>query len=171
MIAKTSKTNDLACHLVVLRIIFGLIWAIDAVMKWLPGFRKDFVMMVMGAAQGQPHWLNWWFNIWMNPMMHYPHFFAYLTAVIETLIALAVLLGFCRKKTYILAAIFSILIWGIGEGFGGPYVSGATDIGTAIIYVVVFYALYQLERAAPDSWSVDRYIYKKLAWWNRVAKP
>jgi nitrite reductase (NO-forming) len=168
-IKKTTK--NISIHITTIRVIFGLIWVIDAVLKWLPGFRKDFMMEIMGAAQNQPHWLNWWFNFWMNPMMNHAQLFAYLTAVIESLIAVAVLIGFARKSTYISAAVFSILIWGIGEGFGGPYVSGATDIGTGIIYAVVFYALYQLERAVPNSWSADRYIARVLPWWHVVANP
>ena len=170
MANQTEANTKLSHQVVAFRTLFGVIWTIDAVMKWLPGFRKEFVMMIMGAAQGQPHWLAWWFNIWMNPMMDYPHFFAYLTAVIETLIALAVLLGFARKPTYILGAVFSFLIWGIGEGFGGPYTSGATDIGTAIIYVVVFYGLFLLERAVPDSWSLDRVLAKKFQGWRKFAR-
>jgi hypothetical protein len=34
--------------------------------------------------------------------------------------------------------VFSLLIWSVAEGFGGPHTSGATDIGTSVIYVVVF---------------------------------
>jgi hypothetical protein len=30
------------------------------------------------------------------------------------------------------------MVWAIAEGFGGPYTSGASDIGTAIIYAVLF---------------------------------
>ena len=37
-----------------LRIGFGLIWAIDATLKWLPGFRDSFAAMLDAAAQGQP---------------------------------------------------------------------------------------------------------------------
>ena len=37
---------------------------------------------------------------------------------------------------------FSLLVWSVGEAFGGPYAAGSTDIGTAIIYAFVFAALY-----------------------------
>ena len=75
-----------------------------------------------------------------------PHltFFAYLIAVVETLIALALIAGFARKITYSAAIVFSLLIWATAEGFGGPYTSGASDVGTAIIYAVVFAALLAL---------------------------
>ncbi len=34
------------------------------------------------------------------------------------------------------------VIWSTAEGFGGPYTAGSTDIGAAIIYVLVFLALW-----------------------------
>jgi len=47
----------------------------------------------------------------------------------------------------------------IPEGFGGPYTAGATDIGTGIIYAVVFAALYGLETAvSPSAWTVDGWL-------------
>lgn len=105
-------------------------------------------------------------------MSHNPHLFALLTAVVESLIALALLIGFARRTTYLSAAVFSLLIWSIAEGFGGPYTSGSTDIGTAVVYAVVFFALYGLDRlAAPPKWSVDNYVVKKLPWWAMVANP
>lgn len=41
------------------RVGFGLIWAIDAGLKWQPGFRADYMSTLMGQAQGQPGWLHW----------------------------------------------------------------------------------------------------------------
>ena len=37
-----------------LRVGFGVIWLIDAVLKWLPGFRSGYMDTIMGQAQGQP---------------------------------------------------------------------------------------------------------------------
>jgi hypothetical protein len=52
-------------------------------------------------------------------------------------------------------------------------VSGATDIGTAIVYVVVFAALYSLETlpAATGAWTLDRRVERSVGWWRRVAEP
>jgi hypothetical protein len=52
----------------------------------------------------------------------------------------AVTAGFVRKVTYISAAAFSLMIWATAEGFGGPYTSGASDVGTATIYAVSSWA-------------------------------
>ena len=85
--------------------------------------------------------------------------------------AVALIAGFARKVTYIAAIVFSVLIWMTAEGFGGPYTSGASDIGTAIIYAVVFAALLALSYySSPSRYTADYYLEKKISWWWRVAE-
>jgi len=154
-----------------LRIAFGVIWLIDATLKWLPGFRSSYMSVIMGEAQGQPGWLRPWFDFWIRFQHPDAVFLAYLAAVIETLIALALIAGFARKLTYLSAIAFSLLIWGTAEGFGGPYTSGASDIGTAIIYAVVFGGLLMLSYyGGPARYSADYYLEQKISWWWRIAE-
>ena len=154
-----------------LRISFGIIWLIDAVLKWLPGFRSGYMDTIMGQAQGQPGWLKGWFTFWINLQHPRAIFFAYLVAVVETLIAVAVIAGFARKLTYSAAIVFSVLIWATAEGFGGPYTSGAADIGTAVIYAVVFAGLLALSYySGPARYSADYYLERKISWWWRLAE-
>ena len=154
-----------------LRISFGIIWLIDATLKWLPGFRADYMDTIMGQPRGQPGWLKPWFDFWINVQRPRVMFFAYLVSVVETLIALALIAGFARKITYISAATFSVLIWATAEGFGGPYTSGAADIGTAIIYAVVFMGLLALSAyAGPARYSADYYLEHRISWWWKVAE-
>ena len=154
-----------------IRISFGIVWLIDATLKWLPGFRASYMSTIMGEAQGQPGWLKPWFDFWIRFQHPYAMPLAYLVAVAETLIALALIAGFARKITYISAIVFSLLIWATAEGFGGPYTSGAADIGTAIIYAMVFAALLTLSAyAGPARYSVDYYLEKRISWWWRVAE-
>ncbi len=153
-----------------LRISFGIIWLIDAVLKWLPGFRSDYMATIMGQADGQPGWLKPWFDFWINLQHPGVMFFAYLVAAAETLIAVALIAGFARKLTYISAAAFSVIIWATAEGFGGPYTSGSADIGTAVICAVVFMGLLALSYyAGPARYSADYYL-EKISWWRRVAE-
>jgi uncharacterized membrane protein YphA (DoxX/SURF4 family) len=154
-----------------LRIGFGMIWMIDAVLKWLPGFRSTYVSAITGVAKGQPGWLAWWFDFWVRLQTPRPDFFAYLVAVLETLVALAVIFGFARKLTYVASAIFSVVIWGVAEGFGGPYMSGSSDIGTAVIYAVVFVGLLVIAfYAGTDRYSADFYLEQRISWWWKVAE-
>ena len=167
-----TSSAKLSRHVATLRIIFGLMWAVDAVFKWQPAFRDGFLDQIKSAGQGQPSWLNSWFHFWSSFLGHNPHLFAVLTAIIESLIAVTLIIGFARRSTYLAAAIFSLLIWSVAEGFGGPYTGSSTDIGTGIIYAVVFFALYGLDRlAVTPRWSADSYLMKKLPWWAVVANP
>lgn len=170
--ATKKSTSQLSKHVAILRIIFGLIWAIDATFKWQSSFRNSFLSQIQAAATGQPHWLSGWFNFWIRLFSHNPHAFAAVVTAIETLIAILLVFGIARRATYVSAAVFSILIWAIPEGFGGPYSSSSTDIGTGIIYAIVFFSLYGLDRLATQStWSVDNYIVKHVPWWAVIANP
>jgi nitrite reductase (NO-forming) len=153
------------------RITFGVVWLIDATLKWLPGFRSSFVEQIQGAADGQPAWLHGWFAFWINLLEPRAALFAILVAVIETGIALSLISGFARKTTYILAIGFTVLIWATAEGFGGPYASGASDIGTAVIYAMVFLALLVIEAdAEPSRHTIDAWLERRWPSWSRVAE-
>ena len=153
------------------RITFGIIWLIDAIFKWQPGFHDDYLGFLQDASKGQPDWLSGWFNFWINLVSPRVGFFAYTTAVLETLIALALICGFGRKLTYIAAAAFSLLIWSTAEGFGGPYTAGSTDVGAALIYAVVFLSLLVLNwQAGPSRISIDYLIEQRFPWWAKIAE-
>jgi uncharacterized membrane protein YphA (DoxX/SURF4 family) len=148
-----------------LRITFGAIWLVGAILKWLPGFRHDYLATIMGQAQGQPGWLKPWFDFWINLQHDRSVFFADLVAAVETIIALALILGFARKVTYISATIFSLLIWMTAEGFGGPYTASAAALGTALIYALVFFSLIALSYyAGAARYSVDYYLEHRITW-------
>jgi hypothetical protein len=62
------------------------------------------------------------------------------------MIALALTFGFARKYTYIFTTFSALVIWGIAEGFGGPYNGSSTDIGAAVMYAVVAVGLLVLSQ-------------------------
>jgi nitrite reductase (NO-forming) len=154
----------------VFRIGFGLIWLIDAVFKWLPDFHKGLLGMVKMSGQGQPSWLHWWFHSWFNIVQANTNLWAYGVAVLETVIALALIFGFARKYTYILTIIAALFIWGIAEGFGGPYSGSSTDIGAAVMYAVVAFGLLVLSQYPSSRLSVDYLLEQRVTWWHRVAE-
>lgn len=123
------------------RLVFAAIWGIDAILKWLPGFRRGFLGMVHDSGMGQPAWLRPWFRFWYRFCSHDPHAIAVLVAVIETTICLSLLLGVLQRLCFVGGTVFALLIWGVGEGFGGPYMNGSSDIGAAVMYAVVFVTL------------------------------
>lgn len=154
-----------------MRIVFGLVWLLDAYLKWQPDFFSGFETMLQGAASGQPAWILPWFTFWISVTSTDPYAFALFIALVETLLALAIIFGFMRKVTYLLGAAFSFFLWSIPEGFGGFYLPGSTDIGTSVIYVLVFLFLILVNGAfGPSRYSLDFYIEKKFKAWKRIAE-
>lgn len=154
------------------RLAFGVIWAIDAALKWLPGYRHSYIHQLEEAAEGQPAWLHWWFRFWIKLQSGAPALFADLTGIAETALALVLLLGVARRAGYLLGAAYALLVWAVGEGFGGPYKSGSTDVGTGIIYALLFVTL--LVFAAParrERLGLDRVLVARWRWWRHLAEP
>jgi thiosulfate dehydrogenase (quinone) large subunit len=153
-----------------LRLAFGVVWAIDAVLKWLPGYRHSYMAQLRGIAQGQPSFLHGWFHFWITLQSGAPSVWVDVTAVTETTLAIVLLLGVARRPGYLLGAAYMLLVWAVGEGFGGPYSSGATDIGTGIIYTLLFLALFVMAPpAAQEPLSLDRKLAARHPWWAPIA--
>jgi len=154
-----------------LRAAFGLVWAIDAFFKWQPAFFNNYLSYTTDIVSGQPQWLLPWFNAWVSIIQINPAFFALMTCLIESAIALGLLFGLGRKWIYILGALFATLIWSIPEGFGGPYTPGATDVGGGLIYVFMFGTLILLDFVLGLSpYSVDFYIGKRFPAWRKLVE-
>jgi nitrite reductase (NO-forming) len=148
----------------VVRLAFGLVFALDAVMKWLPGYRHTFISQLQQTAQGQPAFLHGWFHFWISVNEQSPMLFADLTGLAETTLAIVLLFGVARRAGYLIGAGYMLMVWAIGEGFGGPYVSGSTDVGAGIVYVILFAGLLAFAPAARD----ERLSLASTATWSRA---
>jgi uncharacterized membrane protein YphA (DoxX/SURF4 family) len=126
----------------ILRIVFGVVWLIDASFKWNPAFINNFTDYLTGGAEGQPALVQAWINLWIKGVSVDPHFFAIVVAISETALALSLLFGFLTELGIVGGIALSFVIWSTAEGLGGPYVAGSTDIGGAVIYIIVFIALW-----------------------------
>jgi uncharacterized membrane protein YphA (DoxX/SURF4 family) len=156
----------------VIRVAFGAIWAVDAWLKWQPGFRATYLPNLESVAAGEPRWLAPWFHFWLSLERPAPPMWAYLGATTETLLAIGVLLGVARVGIYVGGACYALLVWTTAGGFGGPYEPGATDIGPSVMYAVVFCALLILGAHGVDGgWNLDAVLLRRLPWWYRVALP
>jgi uncharacterized membrane protein YphA (DoxX/SURF4 family) len=150
-----------------LRIIFGFVWALDAYFKWLPGFFSQFVDYLSSAAKDQPTWIQAWITFWIRWVKVDPHVFAHVTAIGETAVALGLIFGIFSNLTYLGGVLLSLVIWTTAEGFGGPYQAGSTDIGAAIIYVIVFAGLFLSN--AGRIWGLDPALSPHLGRWAWLA--
>lgn len=145
----------------VLRIAFGLIWAIAAWLKWQPDFQNHFLDQISSAKDGQPLLIQGWIALWIRLVSINPLLFARIEASIETALAICLILGVLSNLTYMIGFFLSLGIWSTAEGFGGPYVSGhSTDVGTALPYAIVFAILFCV--SAGYYYGLDRWLAPRL---------
>src|SRR2546430_6334197 len=124
-----------------LRVIFGRVWAADAYRKWtLIAQGMDYRDLISSASQGQPSTFASWIKFWVDIANSTPGF-PYVIAAVETLIAIFIIVGLFTKLTSLAGIVFSFLIWSTAEAFGGVFTQGATDIGTAPLYMDMFAGL------------------------------
>lgn len=142
-----------------LRIVFGLVWAIDAWFKWQPGFIHNFETYLRAGGEGQSAAVQGWIGFWVRTVNVNPHAFAYVVASAETALALGLILGVFSNLVNLGGLLLSVVIWSTAEGFGGPYKPGSADIGAAVIYALVFLGLF-LSRSGLflglDGWLTPR---------------
>ena len=162
--SSNSRKEDKAFAL--LRIVFGGVWLVDASFKWNPAFLNNFTDYVSSGAENQSALVQSWINFWVQTVSVDPHLFAVIVAITETAIALGLLFGFCTRIAILGGIAMSLVIWSTAEGFGGPYVAGSTDVGTAIIYALLFVAL--LIGQCWKRYSVDSVLRKRVPFLSKL---
>ena len=151
----------------ILRMVFGLVMAIDAWFKWQPGFINHFTSYLTGSLDGQSAAIQAWIHLWIRVVQVNPHLFAYLVAAGETAVAIGLIFGLLSNLTDLVGMLLSFFIWTTAEGFGGPYQAGSTDIGAAIIYALVFVGLFLAH--AGLHYGVDRHLASLLGRFSFLA--
>lgn len=146
----------------VVRIGFGVLWAVDATFKWLPGFIHGRTLgdELGKAAEVRTPVIHQWLSMWHSIGTSSPTAFAVGTAVVETLIALGLIFGAFSNLVFVGSAIFSFGIWSSAEGFHLPWKSGMTDLGPSVGYIFASLALAYAFAGA--TWSVDSKLRPKL---------
>jgi len=176
MLDSKSKGNNWFHHNAssigrLVEILFGIVWGIDGFLKLQPSFAQNFSQLIANSASGQPHWLSGWFSFWAGATSANLGFFALMIAVLEISLFVSLTFGFLRKLAYGGGLVFSLMVWSIPEGFGGPYGPSSTDIGTAIIYAIVFLLLIVISATyGTNKYTIDNYIEKRLKWWKMLAE-
>ena len=153
-----------------LRIAFGVVWAIDAWLKWRPGsdFFDNFTGHVAMTLDNQPQVIQIWIGSWMQ-VIHAltPAFCARMVGITEVALAVGLICGVFSNLVYVVGIVLSLVIWTTAEGFGGPYDASTVDIGAAIIYVLVFSGLFL--SSAGLYLGVDRFLTPRLGRWGFLA--
>ncbi len=180
-VTKTGSTRVSAWRARVIafaRVAFGVVWAIAAWLKWQPKFIDSFSDTITGAKDGQATPIQAWISFWGNLINANPHLYAILAASIETALAVFLIFGILTNLTCVVGFFYSLGIWSVAEGFGGPYKPGeSTDVGTALPYAIIFIVLLAI--AAGRYYSVDQWLTPRLGrlgilaagpTWNRRRK-
>lgn len=124
--------------------------------------------MISGVADGQPGPIQAWIKLWVTIVNVNPSLMAYGFAVVETLIAFCLVLGVFSNLTYIVGIVYTLGIWSVAEGFGGPYTPGqSTDVGTALPYAVLFGVLLCI--SAGRYFAGDQWLTPRLGRWGLLA--
>lgn len=155
------------------RVLLGIVWLIDGILKFTSGFVDSFLAAVQDAQANAPSWLSGWFSFWASQATSNASLIVYTVGSIEVILGLALITGFMRKIAYAGGVILSLLIWAVPEGFGGPYQSGAggTDVGTGVIYAIAFLGLILINTAyGPSRYSLDFYIERRFPRWASIAE-
>lgn len=126
------------------RIAFGLLWAFDAALKWLPAFMFHFSSQITGVIPGQPQWVADWLHIVAEIInVVGPVLVAVVVGLVETAIALGLLTKRMMGVVLPVGIVYSLSVWSTAEAFGGPYTAAGTGVrgnvlGNVLIYLIPF---------------------------------
>lgn len=152
-------------------VLFGIVYATEGLLAFYYNLAGNIVSVVQDQASTAPAFLGGWFSFWQGQVTAAPIFYAYLIGVLEILLAAALILGLGRKVAYMGGAVFAIIAWGVGEGFGGPLVPGYTDPGTGIIQAIAFLILLGLNAThGTDPLTLDSKIEKRFPAWKKISE-
>lgn len=122
------------------RLLFGAVCLANLGLHLDPEYRKHFLTMI-GAdwAPGQPGWLVAYGHAMVASIgvIGVSTVFGAMVAL-EALLAFSLLTGWQLHRLAWVGVAYNLWLWSTVGGLGGPYTAGATDPGTAIVYVLAF---------------------------------
>ncbi len=136
----TNSTQGLYRSFAAIRILFGLVWLINTYLQLNPAYLHLFAHSLQAdLVAGQPAWLQAygaWTLHWVTIVG--PALVAKVTIVLDALLAVSLITGLGLPFLAWLGFFYNLWLWSTVGGLGGPYTTGATDPGTAIIYALCF---------------------------------
>ncbi len=135
-------TRDQDFAFAVMRIIFGVIWAVNTALEANAPYVNHFLASITKRVAGQPDIIRAYMHFVIRGVEFLgPPNVAMATVVVDGLLAVALLTGVGLRPWARFGVIYSLFLWSTVGGFGGPYVAGATDPGTAIVYALTFFTI------------------------------
>lgn len=143
---RTAAATRLERHRDGLAVSLGLVWLLDAALQFQPFmFSKSFVTQITEpTAAGNPAMvarpLTWAAHLMVHHIVLYNSFFA----MIQLLLALAILYPATRKFGLAASIPWAVGVWWFGEGLGGILTSPTSDPFTGAPGAVILYAYIAL---------------------------
>jgi len=139
----------------ILRILFGLVCLANTYLQANSAYIDHFSQMLHADwVDGQPAWLMLYGHhmaLWVERIG--ASRVAIATIIINGVLALSLLTGFGLRYLTWAGVAYHLWLWSTIGGLGGPYTQGATDPGTAIVYVLIFVFVGVTRAWEGVSWS------------------
>jgi hypothetical protein len=141
-----------------LQLALGVIWLLDAALQFQPAmFTRSFPDQVLApAAQGNPAWVARPMTWSATLIAHHVVLANTAFAVIQLVIALAILWRPTVRLGLVLSVPWALAVWWLGEGLGGVLTSGPSAVTGAPGAVILYALLAVLLWPAPGD-PYDRY--------------
>jgi hypothetical protein len=128
-----------------LRLSFGSLWILDGILQLQPEMSYGFISnVVTPVINGLPAFLQPYLSPITIIWAAHPVLFDSISAIIQIAIGSGMLIfnkGHRLDAVLIISITWGIVVWTIGEGFGGTILPGASYLtgfpGSAIVYVLV----------------------------------
>ncbi len=134
------------------RVLFGLLWAYDAALKFQPYFLTHYLGYLTDAQKDLAGtWQASYDQFWIVLSQAVgPKLIALGVAITEAAIAVSLLSGRWLRVFGPVGIILSLVIWTTAEEWGGPYSMGVASmmpmrlLGMAVIYILAFFYVWAL---------------------------
>ncbi len=135
-----NPEQDLAFAL--MRILFGVIWVVNTILQANAYYVNHFLGSIVARIKGQTSLVSHYLYAVVHVLTVLgPRHVAIGTVVLDAILALSLLTGLALRPLARLGMIYTFFLWTTVGGFGGPYIPGATDPGTAIVYTLTFFTI------------------------------
>jgi hypothetical protein len=139
-----------------IRIAFGAILLIDAILEYQTGTYQVFVSLLYSNASVSPEPLRGALVFAAELIGHQPAVWNAILAATELVLGLGVMLGLGAAWCLVAALPLFAGIWVFGQGLGLPFAAGTTDLNSGPLYILL--SLVLLLGRSWRKWSVFRWV-------------
>jgi hypothetical protein len=127
------------------RLAWGSLWLAMSYL-WLsaPGTSPDAISKAINGAPSGMSWLTSIQNSFTTATLGHGLVIGLALAAASAAIGIAVARNWRARAFLALAIVLNIGYWILGQGFGGIFAGGATDLNSGPLFVLLAYALYSL---------------------------